>query len=430
MFGKFACTAILFFVLSITVSAQKNLKDATVVFNGTDTTKGYIDYKEWTANPSSILFTPDKSKPTTRYEVNDVSYFNVLGLEQFKRYTVSVSLDEAMMSNLGDKDTSTEMRTVFLKVLAKGNNVSLFSYKDKTKGRFYILENGDATPTELLNSMYLLNQEVREERQYRSTLRNLAAKYQPANNSLVQQINNAGYYAGEIEAITLKLNGTTNNNLNNGVNATAGITNKAGANQIALRVFAGAGVNDGALKFVGIERYGNSNSSPFYVPVVDAGIDIIIKPEVGKLVLRGQLHVTNYKTDASVFYNFNQYTETFTYKLKQTNVQFAPQLLYNLYNENQLKWFVGAGAGLNFSSYPLNQQTYERKSSTNTEDIQDNFLPGMKSFWINGCLSTGVDFNRLELSLAYYPKASITKLTGNGVDNTSLQLCLNFFILK
>jgi len=430
MFVKLASFICALSILSVSAYAQKNLKEAVVVFNGADTIKGFIDYKEWSSNPTFILFTAGTDKPTKRYEINDVSYFNVIGLEQYKRYTVKVSLDEATLSALGEKDTSSEIRTVFLKALVKGNNVSLFSYKDKVKGRFYLQEAGETTPVELLNTMYLLNQAVREEKQYRNTLRDLAIKYLPGNDNIVQQINDAGYYANEIESICIKLNGTADSNLTTTTFLPGAFRDPvAHPKQQAFRVFVGAGINDGALKFDGITNY-NSNSYPFYTPVIDAGFDVIIKPEVGRIVLRGQLHYTNYKTDASTFYNFNQYTETFTFKLKQTNIQFAPQLLYNLYNQKQLKWFVGAGAGFNFSSYPLNQQTYVRASSTNTEDVNNNYLSSAKPFWINGCFSTGVDFNRLEVSAVYYPKASITKLVGNGVDNTSLQLRLNFFLLK
>ena len=49
---------------------------------------------------------------------------------------------------------------------------------------------------------------------------------------------------------------------------------------------------------------------------------------------------------------------------------------------------------------------------------------------MNGCLSSGVDFNRAELSFVFFPKASITSTAGWGIDNSSLQLRLSIYLKK
>lgn len=418
MHVKFTYLTLLFCVLSLKNYAQKNLQEALVVFNSKDTTRGYIDYKEWTTNPSSILFTTDKNTATKRFEVSDVTYFDVAGLEQYSRQTVKISLDKIILSELGDRDTTTETKTVFLKVLVKGKNVTLFSYRDKLKLRFYVQENGATTPVELLNSMYMINGQISEDQEYRFTVANIAAKYLPEDKKLLSKINGAGYFPGDIEAICYKLNLTTEGDK---------IT-LAKQKPHQQRFFVGAGINQGTLTLVGFDHFDGKETS--YLPVADAGYDWVFKPQVGKIVLRLQLHATAYKTDAYSFKDFTQYTEQYFFKYRQVNIGLHPQLLYNLYNQKELKWFVSAGVGLNFSSYPSNQLKYIRTSSTNSGYTDDHYISGTETFWLNTCVSTGIDFKRLEFNLAYFPKASSTRNTTAGIDNSSLQLRLNYYLIK
>lgn len=406
---------------SFTSYAQKNLKEAIIVSNKSDTIKGFIDYKERYKNPTSILFTSNKNAAATRYTVNELNYFNVSGLEEYERHTVDVSLDKEALSAIGEKDTSHESRAVFLKIVHRGSNVTLFSYRDDLKRRMYILENGDSIPVELRNSVYMVNGQVKEEKQYRNMLTGIASKYLPGDVNIISQINNAGYNASDMEDICLKLNGVTKKEFAKPASA---------GNQSAIRIFIGGGVNRGSLDITGTSLYSGINSHPFYYPLGIVGADYAFNPSVGKLILRGQLHVTGYKTDAYVFKDFDQYTEEYFFKLEQVNIAFEPQLLYNIYNQKNLKWFISAGVGLNFSSYPLNEQKAYRKSSTNAEVTDENYVKSLQEFWMNACFSSGVDFNRAELSFVYFPKASIAGTATWGIDNSSLQLRLSFYLKK
>jgi len=401
--------------------AQKNLKEAVAVFNNTDTTRGFIDYGEWLTNPSSILFTPDRNTAVKRFGVNDLSYFEVIGVGRYQRYTVSVSLDDETVSAFSIKDTSSETRAVFLKILQKGKNVTLFSYRDDLKRRLYILSGNETAPMELLNSVYMLNGQIKEEKQYRSVLLNAASKYLPGDGTVISQVNDAGYYADVIEDICLKLNGIDKNNFA----ASTKTHSRPG-----WRLFAGGGINHGTLKMSGSNMFTGKNTYPFYAPVADIGADLVINPAAGKLIVRGQLQVTGYKTDGYNFVDYAQYTEQYTFTFRQVNIAFEPQLLYNLYNQKNLKWFLSAGIGFNFSSYPVNDMKFLRTSSTNSEAENNNYLPFTKKFWMNGCFTTGIDISRLELSFLFYPPSSITQTTTFGLSNSSLQLRLNYYIKK
>jgi len=408
------------YLFTTTTYAQKNLREAIIVSNNGDTTNGFIDIKEWVANPEFFSFATAKGAPLSRFSIGDIQYFNIKGVDEYIRYKVNVSMDEESLSSIGEKDTSFEVRTVFLKTLVKGKNVSLFSYTDHLKRRFYLLEKNDATPTELLNSVYILNGQLKEDRQYRSMLTSAAIKYITSEDNLLFQIDHAGFNAADIISICSRLNGKVESE---------NTTKFDGKKSVAWRILAGVGINDGSLTMSGDNIFSGINSKPFYFPLALTAADLMITPEVGKIVLRSQLHITNYKTDGYVFKDFAQYTEEYFFKFKQLNIAFTPQLLYNLYNQKNLKWFLGAGAGFNFSSYPTNELKFVRKSSTNSGGFIDNYLQ-LKKFWMNLCFSTGVDINRMELAFVFLPKTSITRTLAYGLDNSSLQLHAAFYLKK
>lgn len=421
MSTKSNCLVLMLSLISFAGFTQKKIKDGFVVLNNGDTARGYLEYKEWYTNPISVLFTKNLNEAGVRYSTNEIIYFEYNGMGLYQRFTVGVSLDNESLSNFSVKDTSSTVRTVFLKILQKGSNVTLFSYRDELKRRFYILEHDATTPVELLNSIYMQNGQVKEEKQYRTVLNRLVSKYLSGDINMFNQVNNSGYNNGAIENICLKLNGGIKKEI---------VKPTSVKGQSRFRFFVGGGIGQNNLKMHGDNRFAGLTSGPFTFPVVDAGADYAFNPIVGRLRLRLQMHVTRYKTNAYVFKDFQQYTEEYYFRFKQTNVVFEPQVLYNIYNQKNLKWYISAGPGLNFSTYPLNEQYAIRKSSTNSEVTDNNYMKSLQKFWVNGCFSTGVDFHRIELGVVYFTKASVTQTPGFGLDNSSVQVRANFYIKK
>ncbi len=418
--GKLILSVLLFCFTSVAVCAQKNLRTATLVLNNGDTSKGYIDFKEWLTIPSSFLFTTDKDKPVNRLSVSEVSYFELNGVDKFYRYTVTMSMDNDA-SSVTDRDTTTKTATVFLKLLQKGKNITLLSYRDDLKNRFYILDKDETSPAELLNSTYLLNGQIVEDKQYRQALLVKANKYTPGQGSLVPEINEAGYYSDVLENICRQING---------LEKSAVTSSTKSFNRRAWRFSIGGGMQQGALKVSGANRFAGENTHPFYAPLVVIGADLAINPSVRKLIVRGQIHATSYKTDAYKFLDYGQYTEEYWFNFRMINIAFEPQLLYNIYNKNNLKWFVSAGVGMNFSSYPENSYRVLRTSSSNAEATNNNYINSLKTVRMTAMVSTGINISRMEADLVYIPKNSITSTPSSGIDNTSLQFRLSFFIKK
>jgi hypothetical protein len=90
------------------------------------------------------------------------------------------------------------------------------------------------------------------------------------------------------------------------------------------------------------------------------------------------------------------------------------ELNYNLYNGQNFKYFIGAGVGFNFSSYPLNEETYIREATTDTTTIvNDNYIAYIKKFWLSAIIKTGISVMHIEVSIAYAPNSTISGVQGS-----------------
>lgn len=405
------------YLLCIAAFAQKNLKEGFVVLNSNDTLAGFIDYREWYKNPTGVQFSTTKETPVKRYKIRDVSYFSINGRETYQRFTVMISMDRKSMGNIGEKDTASRRDTVFLKVLQQGKNISLFSYSDDVKQRFYILPANETVPVELQNSVYLLNGQVTSEMEYRPILAGISRRFPTGSKELQTLIYTQNYSPNSIRDICYRINGIDQQ-----------VVKKVEKNKPAsLRFFAGLSANRGLISFEGDNHYTGKSSEPSYGLEVHAGADMFVNPAVGRMFFRTQLSVSSYQTEGYYFANYFDMKENYYLRFKQRNIALHEQLNYNLYNGQNLKWFVGAGAGFNFSSYPLNEEKFIKESSSDTSTtINNNYIAKIKKFWMNASFRSGFAIRHLDVALAYFPKSSIVNYTHYQVANSSVQLQVTY----
>lgn len=401
--------------------AQRNLQDGFVVLNNGDTLKGFINYREWYKNPASIMFSTAKGSGMQRYKLQDITCFAVNEREMYQRYFVRISMDRQLVGNIGEKDTSGKKDTVFLKVLQTGKNVTLFSYSDDVKKRFYILPANESTPVELQNSEYLSNGQVITEKEYRSILVNVARKYVPGNATIETAIYNKDYSQTNILDICYQINGTSREVAKPQVK---------GNKPSGFRFYVGTGVNRGNIT-VGNNHYAGKTSGVTYGPTINAGADILVNPVIGRLFLRSQLTSSDYKVNAYTYVKYFEAKENYYFSFKQHNIALHEQLNYNLYNGQYFKWYVGAGAGVNFSSYPKNEEKLIREGLRDTTtSINGKYIATIKNFWLNTIVRSGFTIRNVDVSLAYYPKTSLSQNDVVGLYNSSLQLQLNYLFIK
>jgi hypothetical protein len=115
--------------LPLITFAQSNYKPGYVVTLKGDTLRGFIDYREWNTNPTSINFKAAIADIKSRtFTPEDVSFFDINGMETYRRYAGPISMDATDKDHLSASlDTSFRQETVFFRVLQKGNNLALYS---------------------------------------------------------------------------------------------------------------------------------------------------------------------------------------------------------------------------------------------------------------------------------------------------------------
>src|SRR5579872_52938 len=152
----------LIFLLPFFASAQSNYKPGYIVNLKGDTSKGFIDYKEWDKNPVKINFKYNlQATEVQKLSVDDINAFAVNSLEYYEKYKVSVSQDQVDVEKLSTGvDTSNSTANIFLRVLEKGKYITLYDYKDDIKNRFFVKDNALAKPEELIYRTYLNPNEV------------------------------------------------------------------------------------------------------------------------------------------------------------------------------------------------------------------------------------------------------------------------------
>jgi hypothetical protein len=202
------------FLLSPLISsAQSNYKPGYVVTLKGDTLRGFINYRNWDGNPTAIKFKVSPKSNIQKLSVHDINFFSVTNKAEYRRYAGPISRDPTNMEKIiYERDTSFRMDTVFLELLQKGKNIALYAYTDDLKTRFYVGENPDYTPNELVYRLYhdvsvSTTGGTVNENTYMRQLLALAAKYNALSDTMPVDIENSGYREQYLIEIAQAING-------------------------------------------------------------------------------------------------------------------------------------------------------------------------------------------------------------------------------
>ncbi len=383
-----------FFVPFLAV-AQSNYKPGYVVNLKGDTLRGFIDYREWSKNPAQFSFKSGTAEmPERVYTTQDAKAFAVNGSEYYECHVVHISLDPIELSGLEHMvDTSYRADTVFLRVLTKGRYLSLYTYNDNIKNRFYELEPGDSQPQELAYHVYISTDEsssIKYVNRYRYQLQYIAQKNNVSDNKLATTLAQSHYEEADMLSIANIING-------------GGTKQFVSKSQFGSRLFAGLGVSNNNLQFTGY--YSTPNGSSIS-PKLSAGIDLFANKNVQQLFLRAELDVTmdtHTFSDLSISgddygpnsLHFNQYT-----------VALAPQVVFNIYNTDMLKVFISGGISFNFSTYP---NSYFTQVFFDNSTVKSSTIITYHSVWESYPLKAGLFLNKkLEIYACYVLSAQLT----------------------
>lgn len=119
-------------------SQKSNLIITHVTFSNGTQENGRVDYRSWFQNPKSILFFSDKGS-SFELQPKDVTVVDIFGKDIYegvviKRYTNALSFNDISES----EEEPVIEEPVFLRLLSKGNKISLYSYVDGIKTHYFI----------------------------------------------------------------------------------------------------------------------------------------------------------------------------------------------------------------------------------------------------------------------------------------------------
>jgi hypothetical protein len=143
--------ATLFVCVSVLSNAQKGFLKGFIVNNTGDTIPGLIEMWRGDANPTSFKFKTSPEWEVKTYDTADVNYFSIDG-QGYQRFTVPVSMDS--QDPVKAASTSDVIQpissTVFLEIIRTGRKITLLSYRDEVKTRFYMTNQKNSSPIELI----------------------------------------------------------------------------------------------------------------------------------------------------------------------------------------------------------------------------------------------------------------------------------------
>ncbi len=414
----------LLFFIPLLSFAQSNYKKGYVVSLKGDTLQGYIDYKEWGHNPTTIRFKDALANRSQQFGTNDISCFEVKGFEYYERYVLKISLDAVDLGHIPmGVDTSFKTDTVFLKILKKGKNVTLYAYNDAIKNRFFINDNDMPIPQELIYRVYLDPDNANNlitKNLYYGQLNALALKHNLGSSELTKQIKNLIYNNPSLIKITSIINGEDEKlNVKN--------LKKTGRS----RLFLGTGLNTSTLTYDGDGPFPTGTSSSSNSPLLTIGFDSFANPNVGRLIFRIEMAFTtnNFAFITSSNPGYSAFKDTSIQKIKQLMAAFTPQVIYNFYNTDNLKVFLGAGVSLDMATYPTNifTKTYlgTKRTTNDSEEVQ-------KVWWVVP-IKAGLVINKhLELYTTYIQPVSplINNYVNYSVNQVSYQFGVNYLFGK
>jgi hypothetical protein len=408
--------------------AQSNYKPGYIVTLKGDTVRGFVNYKEWNANPNSIDFKTANAVNGKKYLPAEIHYFSIDGQESYRQYTGPVSMDYTDPGHISNsRDTSFKVETVFLKVIQKGSKLALYSFADNIKLRFFIAESPKYNLVELGYRLYsnfdsdaANNQKgtTVNENTYMRQLFALSNKYQVQSDDFQWQIEHSEYNKGDLLKIVSKINHISKADYEKSNTVKGPKSN----------FFVGAAVNIDNMSAPASSAYvqGGGTGHTSYKPAVFFGINFFANPSTRQLQFRLELSAAQSQFKSLYALKVSPYVP-FKASFDKLTFTFAPQIIYNFYNAENLKIYGGAGIALcyfNFSNPYLGSQE-QPNSATDIEQNNPYYFNKIDDTFI---LKAGVQIHESWGIFAQYMTSVLDTKGGYfGMNSTVEQVGINYF---
>ncbi|WP_276495966.1 hypothetical protein [Pontibacter litorisediminis] len=410
--------------------AQVNFKPGVVVTNG-DTLRGYINYQEWIKSPESIQFKISQASTVSRrFTAQNSDFFEVTGYEAYQKYSGPISMNSLTTGTFPTgPDLAAVTDTVFLKEIATGPFISLLSFTDGIKTRYFVKDRQHATAQELVYVKHLDAQNLRSIQSltpYRGQLWGLATKYGRGTAALEHKIKKVKYTEKELRQVVHLINGLSEGQSEQ-------LEKKLSKNRLLL----GAGLLRGTMSYREIDGSKESQQmSVAYSPALVVGFDTFLNRHTRRLLIRSELTASqvNHTIQKVRRWAGTDSRENNEYDLSYYSFSFSPQIIYNLYHTDELKLYVGGGIEATYSSFTKNTlrvSRYYYGNSTGQPDYtttRDNYA-ALYNLWYSVPLRVGViSSDKYDLGLVYY------KVLEPGLNasfrHNSLKISFNYLFTK
>lgn len=406
------------------IFAQDNYHAGYVINLNGDTTRGSINYREWSINPDLVEFKPELAGSSVIQLIpKSILEFGINNMENYRSYTGLVSADKLQNINTtyghdtkSVQDTLRINRSVFLKLQTTGKYLSLYKYADKDKIRFFFTE-GLKLPVELQYHEYY-DEDTRQIKTvdlFKSQLIELASRYS-SDEKVIAQIQTLNYGSTDLGDLIDKLNGVS-------------AAYKKSNQHESTGFFFGLSADATSTYYSKQLRSDLTNNvtNTTNLPGLSAGFDVYLNPNVQRFIFRSDIAVSYNHPSFSYTYADNLFTVYQHYTFNQITVSVSPKLIYNLYNTDKLKVFLGGAMSFNYSYY-WNNKLSTTNVTTNYSGSTEKTDPfSLRPFWVSFPILAGIRLKqKFEISVTFAPTSLYAENNAFAVGNSMISLGLKY----
>jgi hypothetical protein len=363
-------------------AGQSNYQKGYVVNNSMDTLKGYIDYKPKVNAVAAINYRQEMNSQPQAFTPQTAKAYGVNGTHFFESFSVRISNNPTKTEHLKvGLDTTSKRATVFLRVLQRGVNVTMYSYTDEVKERFYLKGNDDQEPYELVRTRYIEannSTKVLEANRYRGQLLFEMRNHGSGIEFYESEFDDLAYTETEMIKVAAIINGM-----------------KASVPRKSSRFYVGAGIGGSKVKYTGQNSlaFAGAVSEFSYSPSVNVGIDFAAKSLSERVIYRAEVSLFTGK-DTKVTNGL------YIHSFDHTTLHFSPKVLYNFFNTEVVKVYVGVGVAGSYSNYRTKLSGKLAPGASNPDDYE-KINVDLKPIAISYNWNFGVVIRKLELTAMY-----------------------------
>jgi hypothetical protein len=195
--------------------------------------------------------------------------------------------------------------------------------------------------------------------------------------------------------------------------------------------FVGLGINNSNFDYKGDGQLNNAKPSNNVAPQINAGADIFFDTSQ-QFVFRLQLEVSpSNKANLTANYeNGNGLgTNTSVLKYTLTTAAIVPQVIFNVYNGNQLKVFIDAGLTIMHPVYSNKVSTLTVSGpASGTQSTMDEAFPPLDNLLVDIPLKAGISVKHMfDIYVGYLPKKPLNDATAYTISLTQYQFGIDYF---